>query len=381
MLGTHPKPLEDGLLALINDDDEVIAAAAIDLIRDQRRWELADDVEHVLAHRPAEDWVVFEAASWALASRRLSAEQRRARWLERLPAIVLADRLRALAMFRSVGTDELCRIAASGQQTRHADGHTLLHEGDVPDALHVILDGTARVSRRTSESRQIRPPALIGFEPTIEGRPAPETVRAAGPVVTLAIPRDDLLVLLADNTDLVHGLIRTLAESTSADRTPPVMAGRAPGQIARFGTDQPTPIQKVLALEQVPVFTNLASEELFHLGTIARAVSLETGDVLSSETDPPVLCIVLRGALSLRDGRTGAELRSVRPGDAVGVFETLAGTRRGAVGRAPLRLVVDLGGTALRIDRDELFDLIGQRPALLQHMFGALFGARDTAPD
>ena len=99
---THPGSLDDALLALINDSDEVVAAAAIDLVRSAGLWTLAADVEHVLAHRDARDWLVFEAASWTLAERHLSPEERQSRWLERLPAIVLADRVRALSMFESV---------------------------------------------------------------------------------------------------------------------------------------------------------------------------------------------------------------------------------------------------------------------------------------
>jgi hypothetical protein len=57
----------------------------------------------------------------------------------------------------------------------------------------------------------------------------------------------------------------------------------------------------------------------------------------------------------------------VGPHHAVGIRETLA--------RVPLtlRARVTRGGTALRIDRDDLFDLLGQRTSLLQQMFAALF--------
>jgi hypothetical protein len=41
--------------------------------------------------------------------------------------------------------------------------------------------------------------------------------------------------------------------------------------------------------------------------------------------------------------------------------------------------VVLAGGRALRIDGEELFDLLGQRPALLQQLFAALFRARVAA--
>ena len=37
------------------------------------------------------------------------------------------------------------------------------------------------------------------------------------------------------------------------------------------------------------------------------------------------------------------------------------------------RAVVGSAGRALRIEREELFELMGQRPELLQQLFGALF--------
>src|SRR3954451_3053646 len=110
LLRTRPRDLEESLLQLINDDDEVVAAVAIELVAAQRRWSLAGDIEHVLAHRDPRDWFIFEAASWALAEQRLSAGRRRELWREPWPAAALAGRLRQLPLFASVSIDELFRI-------------------------------------------------------------------------------------------------------------------------------------------------------------------------------------------------------------------------------------------------------------------------------
>ena len=178
---THPGSLEDAMLALINDTHEVVAAAAIDLIRSESLWTLVGDVEHVLAHRDARDWLVFEAASWTLAEHRLTPAGRQSRWLERLPAIVLADRVRSLSMFESVTIDEICRLASSGKQRRHDNQDVLLHEGAVPDAFHVLLDGSVIARTRAGSNRRVNGPYLIGFEPALESRQAAETVRATAP--------------------------------------------------------------------------------------------------------------------------------------------------------------------------------------------------------
>ena len=59
-------------MRLIYDEDVVIAATAIDLVRELKLWSLADDLTQVLEFRDARDFAVFESASEALAAYRLS---------------------------------------------------------------------------------------------------------------------------------------------------------------------------------------------------------------------------------------------------------------------------------------------------------------------
>lgn len=68
LLKTRVREVEDALTRLIYDEDAVIAATAIDTVRAQKMWSLADDLEEVLAFRDAKDLAVFEAASYALAA-------------------------------------------------------------------------------------------------------------------------------------------------------------------------------------------------------------------------------------------------------------------------------------------------------------------------
>ena len=55
ILKTRPRDVEETLLELINDDDQVVASAAIDLVGENELWNLTADVEHVLAHRDPKD--------------------------------------------------------------------------------------------------------------------------------------------------------------------------------------------------------------------------------------------------------------------------------------------------------------------------------------
>ena len=367
LLGTRARDLEETLLALINDGDEIVAAAAIDLVGEQRLWNLADDVEHVLAHRPVDDWQVFQAASWTLASRRLTESERRERWRESLPAIVLADRLGGLSLFRWVEVDEICRLARSGRQARHGPGDTLLAEGQVPDALHVLLDGTLTASTRAGRSRQLAAPALVGVAPALVGRRSRETVRAHGHAITLAIPRDELLTVLAGSTGLVQGLFRAMAESMPSVRVPRALRGTAPKQVAGF-PGEISAVQRVLALQQVPLFAHVSADGLLQLGALTRVEPFDGGDLLSRTAETP-LRVILRGTLTVERPSTDDPARHAGPGDTIGVYEVLAGVPR-ATGAD--HVVATETGAALRLNRDELFDLLGQRPALLEQLFAAI---------
>jgi CRP-like cAMP-binding protein len=369
---SRPRDVEETLLQLINDDDPVVAACAIDLVRQKALWALGDDMEHVLAHRDARDWYVFEAASWALAERRMPAERRRELWLEPLPAVELADRLRRLPLFASVWVDELFRMAGAGRQTRHDVGRTLVYEGMVPDAMHVLLDGRVAAAPHGGAAREIAPPAAIGFEEVLQGRAAIEAVRTAEVSVTLSLPADDLRTLLADNTDLVRGLFATVGASPGAAR--PVVKG-APGRdltrLASGGAS--TAVERALALAEVPLFARIAAEEMLHLAAIARETALQPGAALFGEAEPPFICVVLSGEMSV-ESKGGAEPPAVAgPGDTIGVFETLAG----ANGRRTAHAV--RAGRVLCVDGEELFDLLGQRPELLRQLSNGLFAVAGEA--
>jgi CRP-like cAMP-binding protein len=81
---------------------------------------------------------------------------------------------------------------------------------------------------------------------------------------------------------------------------------------------------------------------------------------------------VLAGDVSL-GAAEGADASSAGAGDVFGVINTMAGRQLG------LSATVRKAGVALRIERDDLFALLGERPELLRQMFSGLFSA-ETAP-
>ncbi len=260
LLKTRPRDVEETLLQLINDDDQVVSAAAIDLVRERQLWSLADDIEHVLAHRSVSDWYVFEAASWTLAAHRLPDDRRRALWLEPLPAVELASRLRQLPLFAGLWVDELFRLAGVGRQIRHEGGHVVFREGTVPESAQFLLDGRVTIGGHVIAAYEVGPPASLGFEEMLEGSPTPATARTVDRAVCLTFTADEIQTLLADNTDLVQGLFRMLIARSRAHEML-VLRGHAESEITRLAVDGLSPIEKVLALQKLPVFSAISAEE------------------------------------------------------------------------------------------------------------------------
>src|SRR5688572_27373879 len=341
LLKTRPRDVEETLLQLINDDDQVVAASAIDTAREQKVWALADDIEHVLAHRDVRDWYVFEAASWALAERRMPAERRRELWHEPLPAAELAGRIRHLPLFASLTVDELFRITGAARQVRHEAGSVLLQEGAAPESIHLLLDGQVTSSSRTGQPHTIDAPAAIGFAEALQGTPSTETIRTAGIAVTLVLTAEELRTLLADNGDFVTGLFATLAERLT-EPSVPVHAVSGARDLELMAATGLSPIEKVLALQRVPLFSRVSADEMRHLANIATTVNMKAGDALFPESASPALWLIMSGEVSL-ESSSGEPPALARSGDAIGSIFTMAGR--------PLGRSADVirSGVALRI--------------------------------
>ena len=213
-------------------------------------------------------------------------------------------------------------------------------------------------ARRTG-AREIDPPAALGFEEALDGTLMAETVKTTAQAVSLALSTDQLRTLLSDNTDLVRGLFRTLAERRDARPGFMITSGEAPLEQL---PDELSRVHKVLALRRIPIFRLVSGTEILSLASIARQIALEDGELLADETGQFGLGIVLSGRLALTTTGRPEPVAQAGPGDAVGVYETLAGLES----VEHLQLLVTESGSALQINRDELFDLLGQRPDLLQ---------------
>jgi CRP-like cAMP-binding protein len=261
--------------------------------------------------------------------------------------------------------DELFRFASASRQVRHEPGTVLEQEGSVPSVVHILLDGSVTVSGRDRASSPVKAPTALGFIEAMAGLPMPETIRTSGSAVTLALTAEELRTLLADNTDLVSGLFATIAALGGEPEEPvhPTKAARELEQIASGGL---TPIDLVFALQYVPLFARVSADEMTQLASVAMPVQMKEGAALFAESAPPAMWLVLTGEVRL-ESSSGAPPVTARGGDIIGSADTMAGKSLERSAKVVRQ------GVALRISRDDLFDVLGERAELLRQMFAGLF--------
>jgi HEAT repeat protein len=362
-----PRSLEEALLRLIDDRDPVLSASAIYQVGRLKLQGLLGDLERVLATRDVKDWFVFEAASWVLASYRMSDIRRRTLWFDPLPAVEVAEQLRRLPLFRSVPVNELFRIAGAGRQVRCEAGRQLYQEEVVPDCLLFLLDGSVSSKPRAGTPTETCAPAALGFREALGGEPMLETVRAGAATVCLALSSEECRALMGDDIDLLEGIFRQLCDCEARGWARLVLKSRPVRSVQPADADLKL-IDKVLSLKTVPIFSEVAAEEMIHLASIATEVPLSADGPPFSAAEAPALFAMVSGEVSLRSSPDEPELRAC-PGDVVGVYQTLAGIPFGW----PARIVRE--GIALRIDREDLIDLLSQRPDALTQILSALLRA------
>jgi CRP-like cAMP-binding protein len=102
------------------------------------------------------------------------------------------------------------------------------------------------------------------------------------------------------------------------------------------------------------------------IASVTSSVPFTAGSAVFPESAPPAVWIILTGELTLTGPSAPAPIRA-RSGDIVGSLQTLSGHMLGLSANATA------SGLALRITRDDLFDVLGERPELLRQMFAAMF--------
>jgi CRP-like cAMP-binding protein len=162
-----------------------------------------------------------------------------------------------------------------------------------------------------------------------------------------------------------------LLETRCAPAWRTVVHGELSQELTERVADGVQAVDGLLLLQASPLLVRATTAELVRLAAIARIVPLAAGEVVFKPGDRAAVQAVITGRLEVTasDGPTDA----AESGDVVGIYETLGGRRMQSTGR------VAVAGTALRIERAELFELLADRLPLLQGIASGMLHASGHA--
>lgn len=127
-----------------------------------------------------------------------------------------AETLRKVPLFAKLEPSRLKLMAFTSQYLTYEDGELVFREGDVADAVFVILEGEAEivVETRTGNLRvgMLGKDELFGELALINNTPRSATMCAKGHLQVLRIAGDMFLKLLAESPEVALAVMRQLSQ-------------------------------------------------------------------------------------------------------------------------------------------------------------------------
>lgn len=126
-----------------------------------------------------------------------------------------AERIRRIPLFRNMQDDSFERLVASGYLQRFPDHVVLVHEGEWPDFLHIIVEGAveqyASHGDRETTLSIIGPPAAFILAAVVLDRPYLKSVRTLKPSLIVLIPAEDVREVFVQDPAFARATLRELA--------------------------------------------------------------------------------------------------------------------------------------------------------------------------
>lgn len=119
-------------------------------------------------------------------------------------------------IFAGIATDGLAHLAAIADEVEYHARDALFDEGGIPDACYLVLAGSVELTRGGVTALTVGAGEDIGVWALFDGEPHVYAARASENTHVLRITQEDFYDLLADHTDIIQSLFRTLVRRIRA---------------------------------------------------------------------------------------------------------------------------------------------------------------------
>lgn len=122
----------------------------------------------------------------------------------------LEEIIAGVDLFAGLSRGQLKHLAGAAHEVTHQAGRVVAAEGQGALAFHLLLEGSASVSKDGRELRKLGPGDYFGEISMIDGKPRSATVTAIDPIKVVAIPHQDFEAVIDKDPDFARRLLRTL---------------------------------------------------------------------------------------------------------------------------------------------------------------------------
>ncbi len=119
-------------------------------------------------------------------------------------------------MFEPLPAEALLPVARLCSEVSIEAGDVLFEEGDLGDALYVVVSGAVQILRRGKLIAALGAGECVGEMAALDWEPRSATVAASTATRLIRLDRNDLMDLLSDYPELVRALATVLVERLRA---------------------------------------------------------------------------------------------------------------------------------------------------------------------
>src|SRR6478736_1995900 len=113
-------------------------------------------------------------------------------------------------LFRDLSRAQLKRLANAASEVSHPPGKAVATEGGGALAFHLIIEGSATVSKDGRALRTLGPGDYFGEISMIDGKPRSASVEAVDQLTTLVVPHPVFLRLVDEEPTFAKSLLNIL---------------------------------------------------------------------------------------------------------------------------------------------------------------------------
>lgn len=119
--------------------------------------------------------------------------------------------LKSVDLFSQIPGEDLAEIALITAEEGWDAGEDIFAEGEVGDALYIVLDGKVRVHRKEKTIAELGERECFGEMAILDAAPRSATVTALIDVALLKIAREDFQEIMGDKHAIAQGIIKVLS--------------------------------------------------------------------------------------------------------------------------------------------------------------------------